>query len=146
MGLLFQKIRTVCKLKKTLYSLKQASRALYARLDSYLQQQGFKREIVDNYLYVKEEGSHMLIVVVYVDDLIFGSNCEEMCQVFAINMKGFEMSMLGELCFFLGLQIHQSNRDIFISQTKYIREMLKRFRMDDCNLVSTPMVAGCKLS
>jgi hypothetical protein len=58
----------------------------------------------------------------------------------------FEMSLLGELSFFLGLQIRQSNQGIFISQTKYIREMLKRFRMEDCKLVITPMQTNCKLS
>jgi hypothetical protein len=58
----------------------------------------------------------------------------------------FEMSLLGELSFFLGLQIHQSNQGIFISQTKYIREMLKRFRMDDCKPIITPMQTSCKLS
>lgn len=56
------------------------------------------------------------------------------------------MSMLGELSFFLGLQIHQSKEGIFISKTKYIREMLKRFKMEDCTPVSTPMVTGCKLN
>lgn len=72
-----------------------------------------------------------------------------MCEVFANNMKEFEMPLLGELSFFLGLQIHQSKEGIFISQTKYIRdirEMLKRFKMEDCNLVSTPLVTSCKLS
>jgi hypothetical protein len=57
----------------------------------------------------------------------------------------FEMSLLGELSFFLGLQIRQSNQGIFISQTKYIREMLKRFGMEDCKLVITPMQSSCKL-
>jgi hypothetical protein len=57
----------------------------------------------------------------------------------------FEMSLLGELSFFLGLQIHQRNQGIFISQTKYIREMLKRFGMEDCKLVITPMQTSCKL-
>jgi hypothetical protein len=57
----------------------------------------------------------------------------------------FEMSLLGELSFFLGLQIHQSNQGIFISQTKYIREMLKRFGMEDCKPVITPMQTSCKL-
>jgi hypothetical protein len=57
----------------------------------------------------------------------------------------FEMSLLGELSFFLGLQIHQRNQGIFISQTKYIREMLKRFRMEDCKPVTTPMQTSCKL-
>jgi hypothetical protein len=58
----------------------------------------------------------------------------------------FEMSLLGELSFFLGLQIRQSNQGIFISQTKYIKEMLKRFRMEDCKLVITPTQTNCKLS
>jgi hypothetical protein len=58
----------------------------------------------------------------------------------------FEMSLLGELSFFLGLQIRQSNQGIFISQTKYIREMLKRFGMEDCKPVITPMQTSCKLS
>jgi hypothetical protein len=58
----------------------------------------------------------------------------------------FEISLLGELSFFLGLQIRQSNQGIFISQTKYIREMLKRFRMEDCKPVITPMQTNCKLS
>jgi hypothetical protein len=60
--------------------------------------------------------------------------------------KEFEMSLLGELSFFLGLQIRQSNQGIFISQTKYIREMLKRFIMEDCKPVITPMKTSCKLS
>jgi hypothetical protein len=58
----------------------------------------------------------------------------------------FEMSMLGELSFFLGLQISQSNKGIFISQMKYIKEMLKKFKMEDCKPISTPMTTGCKLN
>jgi hypothetical protein len=57
----------------------------------------------------------------------------------------FEMSLLGELSLFLGLQIHQSNQGIFISQTKYIKEMIKRFRMEYCKPVTTPMQTSCKL-
>jgi hypothetical protein len=59
--------------------------------------------------------------------------------------NGFEMSLLGELSFFLGLQIHLSNQGIFISQTKYIREMLKRFGMEHCKPVTTPMKNNCKM-
>jgi hypothetical protein len=136
----------VCKLKKALYGLKQAPRAWYSRLDKYLQQQGFKRGIVDNNLYIKMENENQLIVVVYVDDIIFGGSINKMCQEFAKEMqKEFEMSMLGELSFFLGLQISQSDKGIFISQTKYIKEMLKKFRMEDCAPVNTPMVTCCKL-
>jgi hypothetical protein len=136
----------VCRLKKALYGLKQAPRAWYSRLDKYLQQQGFKRGAANNNIYIKIDNENMLIIVVYVDDIIFGSNDDRMSQNFAEEMqKEFEMSMLGELSFFLGLQISQSSKGIFISQTKYIKEMLKKFRMEDCAPVSTPMITGCKL-
>ena len=70
-----------------------------------------------------------------------------MCQEFAIEMKKeFEMSILGELSCFIGLQISQLNKGILISQTKYIKEMLKKFKIEDCTPVNTPMVIGCKLS
>jgi hypothetical protein len=88
-----------------------------------------------------------LLIKVYVDDIIFGSDDDRMSQKFAKDMqKEFEMSLLGELSFFLGLQICQRNQGTFISQTKYIREMLKRFGMEDCKLVNTPMQTNCELS
>jgi hypothetical protein len=137
----------VCKLKKSLYGLKQAPRAWFSRLDQYLQKQGYKRGITDNNLYIKIEDQNMIVVVVYVDDIIFGSNLTIMSRKFATEMQEeFEMSMLGELSFFLGLQVTQSEKGIFISQTKYIKEMLKKFQMEDSKPVSTPMVTGCKLS
>jgi hypothetical protein len=136
----------VCKLKKSLYGLKQAPRAWYSRLDKHLQQQGFKRGTADNNIYIKLEDKDMVIIVVYVDDIIFGSSTDKLSKRFVEEMqKEFEMSMLGELSFFLGLQISQSNKGIFISQTKYIKEMLKKFKMEDCKPMSTPMITGSKL-
>ena len=89
----------------------------------------------------------MIIIEVYVDDIIFGSNDERLSKQFAKDMQSeFEMSLLGELKFFLGLQISQLNDGIFISQCKYTKEMLKKFGMEDCKPVSTPMTTGCKLS
>ena len=83
----------------------------------------------------------------YVDDIIFAGDSEDMCEKFATAMKNeFEMSMLGELSFFLGLQIHKRKNGIFLSQQKYVGEMLSKFQMHDCKPVSTPMVTGCKLS
>jgi hypothetical protein len=85
--------------------------------------------------------------VVYVDNIIFGGNMNKMCQEFAIKMqKEFEISMLVELSFFLGLQISKFDKGIFISQTKYIKDMLKKFGMEYCAPVNTPMVTVCKLS
>ena len=89
----------------------------------------------------------MIIIEVYVDDIIFRSDDDRMSQKFSKDMKNeFEMSLLGELTLFLGFQISQLEKGIFISQTKYIKEMLKRFQMEDYKPMSTPMVTGCKLS
>ena len=95
----------VCRLKKALYGLKQAPRAWYARLDRYLSQLGFQKWSADSNLYYRMNDEGMLIVEVFVDDIIFGGN-DEMCNTFADEMKfEFEMSMIGGIEFFLGLQI-----------------------------------------
>eukprot|EP00253_Pinus_taeda_P010058 PITA_10058 len=102
----------VCRLKKALYGLKQAPRAWYYHLDKYLHQQGFSKGSAHSNLYIKIENDKLLILVVYVDDIIFGSNEEAMSQSFAFVMqKEFKMSFLGELTYFLGLQIQQNEDD-----------------------------------
>jgi hypothetical protein len=137
----------VSKLKKTLYGLKQAPRAWYGRLDSYLHKQGLKRESTDNNVYCKIDCNNMMIMELYVDYIIFGSDDEKMSNDFARMMQEeFEMSFLGELNFFLGLQIIQSKRGVFIHQSKYVKDILKRFQLEDFKPVSTPMTVGCKLS
>jgi hypothetical protein len=126
----------VFKLKKALYGLKRTPRAWYARLDSYLQKQGLKRGSTDNNLYCKIDGNNLIIVDVYVDDIIFGSNNIKMSKDFDKMMQQeFEMSMLGELNFFHGLQIIQSKRGVFIHQSKYVKDMLKTFQLEDCKPV-----------
>jgi hypothetical protein len=130
-----------------LYGLKQTPRAWYFRLDKYLQHTRFRKGSADNNLYINVSQGNILLIEVYVDDIIFGSDDDRLSQKFAKDMQNeFEMSLLGELFFFLGLQICQSNQGFFISQTKYIREMLKRFRMEDCKPVITPMQTNHKLS
>lgn len=137
----------VCRLKKELYGLKQVPRAWYSMLDKYLWQHGFKWGTIDNNLYIKMDKGNMIIIEVYVDDIIFGNDDDILSQQFAKDMQSeFEMSLLGEMNFFLGLHISQLNDGIFISQSKYIKEMLKKFGMEDCKRVSTPMITGCKLS
>jgi hypothetical protein len=100
----------------------------------------------DNNLYIKVTQGSILLIEIYVDDIVFGSTNERLSQKFVKDMQNkFEMSLLGELSLFLGLQICQISQGIFISQTKYIREILKRFGMEDCKLVTTPMQTHCKL-
>ena len=85
----------------------------------------------------------MIVLVVYVDDIIFGSNLTILSKMFAKKMqKEFEMSMQGELTFFLGLHVTQTNKGIFISKDKYIKEMLKKFQMEDNKPMCTPMITG----
>jgi hypothetical protein len=136
----------VCKLNKSLYGLKQALRVWFSRLDNHLQQQGYKRGATYNIVYIKIENKNIIIDVVYVDDIIFGSIQNPLSKQFATKMKKyFEMSMVGELTFFLRLQVSQLEKGIFISHTKCIKEMLKKFQMEDCKTMSTHMIIGCKL-
>jgi hypothetical protein len=136
----------VFELKKVVYGIKQAPRAWYSRLDKYLQQEGFRKGSADNNLYIKVTQDSILLIEFYVDDIIFGSIDDRLSQKFAKDMQNeFEMSLLGELSLFMGLHIRQRNQGIFISQTKYIREFLKRFRMEYCKPVMTPIQTSCKL-
>ncbi|GJS30477.1 retrovirus-related pol polyprotein from transposon TNT 1-94 [Tanacetum coccineum] len=106
----------VYRLKKALYGLKQAPRAWYDKLSSFLIEHGFNKGIIDPTLFTRRHGGDILLVQVYVDDIIFGSTNPDFSKRFANLMKNnFEMSMMGELKFFLGLQVHQSPRGIFIN-------------------------------
>ncbi|GJT40080.1 retrovirus-related pol polyprotein from transposon TNT 1-94, partial [Tanacetum coccineum] len=130
----------VYRLKKALYGLKQAPRAWYDKLSSFLIEHGFTKGIIDPTLFTRHHGEDILLVQVYVDDIIFGSTNPDFSKRFANLMKNnFEMSMMGELKFFLGLQVHQSPRGIFISQSQYAIELLKKHGLDECVSMSTPM-------
>jgi len=112
----------VFKLFKALYGLKQAPRAWYERLNGFLLKKCFTRGKIDTTLFTKTKNDDLLIVQIYVDDIIFGSTNEIMCSEFSkIMQKEFEISIMGELNFFLGLQIKQTKNGIFINQSKYIK-------------------------
>ncbi|GJW23634.1 retrovirus-related pol polyprotein from transposon TNT 1-94 [Tanacetum coccineum] len=130
----------VYRLKKALYGLKQALRAWYDKLSSFLIEHHFTKGIVDMTLFTRRHGGDILLVQVYVDDIIFGSKNLDFSKRFANLMKNnFKMSMMGELKFFLGLQVHQLPRGIFISQSQYTIELLKKHCIDECVYMSTPM-------
>ncbi|GJX68066.1 retrovirus-related pol polyprotein from transposon TNT 1-94 [Tanacetum coccineum] len=143
----FEKPDHVYKLKKALYGLKQAPKAWYDRLKAFLIKHEYKMGMVDNTLFTKKKSSNLIIVQIYVDDIIFGSTCQDMCDESAKIMHDeFEMSMMGELNFFLGLQIKQMEDGIFFNQSKYIKEMLKKFGLEDSKPMKTPMSSDTKLT
>ncbi|WVZ64276.1 hypothetical protein U9M48_013824 [Paspalum notatum var. saurae] len=136
----------VYRLSKALYGLKQAPRAWYERLRDFLIEKGFKIGQVDTTLFTKKMDNDLFVCQLYVDDIIFGSTNDELCKEFGNMMaKEFEMSMIGELTFFLGFQIKQLKEGTFIYQKKYTRDLLKRFKMDDCKPIETPMATNAKL-
>jgi len=136
----------VFKLKKALYGLKQAPRQWYERLSSFLLSHSYERGKTDKTLFIKKACSDIILVQVYVDNIIFGSTNQNLCKQFVVVMQGeFEMSMMGELNYFLGLQIKQLNHGTFLSQTKYCKELLKKFNMESCKESVTPMETNCYL-
>ncbi|GJR97368.1 retrovirus-related pol polyprotein from transposon TNT 1-94 [Tanacetum coccineum] len=136
----------VYKLKKALYGLKQAPRAWYDMLSSFLISNDFSKGSVDPTLFIRREGKELLLVQIYVDDIIFAASTPELCDLFAkIMCSKFKMSMMGKISFFLGLQISQSPRGIFINQSKYALESLKKYGFESCDPVDTPMVEKSKL-
>ncbi|KAJ9545020.1 hypothetical protein OSB04_024727 [Centaurea solstitialis] len=136
----------VYKLNKALYGLKQAPRAWYDTLSTFLLFKGFVRGKIDSTLFLKKYPKHILLVQIYVDDIIFGSTNPKLCEKFELLMKSeYKMSMMGELTFFLGLQIKQSEKGIFINQGKYVHEMLKKFDLTSCTPMKTPMAPPLSL-
>jgi hypothetical protein len=102
---------------------------------------------VDTTLFTKEVNGELFICQIYVDDIIFGSTNDALSHEFATMMsREFEMSMIGELNFFLGLQIKQLKEGTFITQDKYIKDILKKFKMDDCKAIKTPIATNAHLN
>ncbi|KAJ4790458.1 reverse transcriptase [Rhynchospora pubera] len=137
----------VLKLKKALYGLKQAPRAWNTRIDTYFKKHGFVQCSYEHALYVKVCHDDIMFVALYVDDMIFMGNNNDMIEKFKLKMsKEFEMTNLGLMSYFLGLEVKQDKSGIFVSQEAYAKYVLKRFKMNDCNPVCTPVESGTKLS
>jgi hypothetical protein len=137
--------KKVCRLKKALYGLKQAPRAWYSRIDSFFLKNGFKRCPYEHALYTKEgKDGQLLIVSLYVDDLIFTSSSKKMCDEFM--MDEFEMTDMGLLRYFLAIEVKQGDDEIVISQKKYAKDLLTKFKMEEALPSKIPMEPGLKLS
>jgi hypothetical protein len=130
----------VYKLSKALYGLKQAPKAWYECLRDFLISNAFKVGKAYPTLFTKTCNGDLFVCQIYVDDIIFGSTNQKSCEEFSrVMMQKFEMSMMGELNYFLGFQVKQLKEGTFISQTKYTQDLLKRFGMKDAKPAKTPM-------
>ena len=127
--------------------MKQAPRAWYNRLTAYLTEHGFKRGFADSTLFIRNDKDYFIIAQIYVDDIVFGATNDYFAQSFADEIKVmFEMSMIGELNYFLRLQVKQTDSGIYINQAKYAKNLVKRLRLDNVAHARTPMAANAKLT
>jgi hypothetical protein len=134
----------VCRLKKALYGLKQAPRAWYSRIDAYLQQLGFEKSEADPNLYFIMVGEDPLILLLYVNDL-FITGAERLISICKESLASeFEMTDIGLMHYFLGLEVWQEPGHIFLEQGKYVCDFLSRFQMGDSRPMTTPMITNWK--
>ncbi|KAK1686253.1 hypothetical protein QYE76_047101 [Lolium multiflorum] len=137
----------IYKLDKALYGLKQAPRAWYEHLKELLIDRGFDVGIIDPTLFTKRVNGELFVCQLYVDDIIFGSTNKAFNDDFSKLMTDrFEMSMMGEMRFFLGFEIKKLREGTFINQAKYLQDMLEGFKMTEMKGVATPMVTKCHLA
>ena len=125
---------------KALYGLKQAPQTWYDTLSEFLLENGFTRGVIDKTQFYKMHKDDMILVQVYVDDIIFGSTYDQLCsRLVKLMQSRYEMSMMGELNYFLGLQVSQRNDGIFICQSMYVGDLLKKYGLEDASPAKTPM-------
>nr|GEU46078.1 putative ribonuclease H-like domain-containing protein [Tanacetum cinerariifolium] len=130
----------VYKVVKALYGLYKAPRAWYATMSTFVEKSGYRRGAIDKTLFIKQDKKDIMLVQVYMDDIIFGSIKKSWCDEFEELIKNrFQMSSMGELTFFLGLQVKQKKDGIFISQYTYVAEILKKFDFISVKTASTPI-------
>eukprot|EP00253_Pinus_taeda_P012381 PITA_12381 len=138
----------VCKLKKALYGLKQAPRTWYEKIDSFFIQHGLHRSLNDPNMYTKFNKQRQIILIsLYVDDMIITGNANNLIKEIKQQMSQvFEMKDLGNLHYCLGLEVWKDSGQTFLTQGKYARSLLERFRMEQCRSAATPLQRNLKLS
>ncbi|KAM1014395.1 hypothetical protein ACFX2C_044386 [Malus domestica] len=129
----------VCKLHKSLYGLKQAPRAWNERFTTFLPTLGFKSTYSDSSLFVKQVHYEIVILLLYVDDIIITGSASNAIQdvIHSLTVE-FEITDLGDLHYFLGIQISKTNTGLFLSQTKYIQDLLLKTEMNESKSCDTP--------
>ncbi|KAI3703311.1 hypothetical protein L1987_73276 [Smallanthus sonchifolius] len=138
--------KEVCLLKKSLYGLKQSPRAWFGKFTLAMRDYGYKQSNADHTLFLKQKDGRVTCLIIYVDDMIItGDDEEEMKQLKRKLFSKFEMKDLGNLKYFLGIEVLRSNQGIFICQKKYILDLLTETGLVDCKPVDTPMIVNHKL-
>ena len=128
------------RLKKALYGLKQAPRAWYFKLHSCLLSLGFVKSDYEQSLYLKQTDANSLVVGVYVNDLLVTGSSSSVIDDFKVEMtREFDMSNLGSLSSYLGIEVKQGKDFIFLSQTAYAQKVLQHAKLGQCNLAITPL-------
>ena len=138
-----------CKLKKSIYGLKQASRQWNLKFDEVIKKFGFKENDVDSCIYVKVKGGKLIILVLYVDDILLACNDKNMLhETKNFLSSNFDMKDLGDASYVLGIEIHRDRAQgvLGLSQQAYIEKMLKRYNMDKCNTSPVPIQKSDKFS
>ena len=137
----------VCKLKNSIYGLKQSSRCWNEALDKHLKKMGFKQSSYDLCIYVLNSGGEIVIIVVYVNDIIIAGKTEEIFQQYIKEItEKSDVADMGTLHHFLGMKItYADSGNIWIGQPTYVREVLKKLGIDDSKPVATPVESGSKL-
>lgn len=139
----------VCKLKKSIYGLKQASRQWYLKFHDVISSFGFVENVMDQCIYQKVSGSKICFLILYVDDILLATNNKGMLyEVKQFLSKNFDMKDMGEASYVIGIKIHRDRHRGFLglSQETYINKILERFRMKDCSPCIAPVVKGDKFS
>ena len=131
----------MCKLKISLYGLKKAPRSWYTKIDSFFAHKGFlKRKNDPNLYFKKDENGNVALVCLYVDDLIITGSASHFIEDIKTQLSQmFEMKDLGEIHYCLGMEIWREDGKTMVTQSKYTREILERFNMNECKAVSTPL-------
>ena len=137
----FTETKVVCKLQRALYGLKQSPQVWFGRFSLAMKKYGFKQSNSDHTLFIKHKVGKVTVLIVYVDDMIItGNDEEEITRLQKELATEFEMKNLGGLKYFLGIEVSRSKQGIFLSQRKYVLDILTKVGMLECKLVDTPIV------
>lgn len=137
----------VCKLDKALYSPKQTPRAWYSRLSSRLEELGFVPSQANTSLFIYNHNGNIINILIYVDDIIIASSSTQVIEELLKQLhKNFAIKDMGDLHYFLRVEVIQEKDSIALTQRKYIGDILMRANMSNCKPISTPMASTEKLS